>query len=133
MTLNEKAKEALRLILIISLFYLLLQAAGITCPIKYVTGISCPGCGMTRAMLSALCLDFDKAFYYHPLFPIVPIGAFILIFRRKIKHSAIYLGIIVAAFLAVYFYRFLYNDTQVVVFDPASGVIVKIVTLLFKL
>lgn len=133
MILNKEVKEVLRLILIIGLFYLLLQTLGITCPVKYVTGISCPGCGMTRAMLSALSLNFDKAFYYHPLFPIVPIGAFILLFQRRIKHSAIYLGIIVAAFFAVYFYRLLYNTSPVVIFDPAAGAIVKTITIFFNL
>ena len=37
------------------------------CPFKAVTGIPCPGCGMTRAVLSALRGDFRTAFYYHPL------------------------------------------------------------------
>ena len=37
------------------------------CPFKAVTGIPCPGCGMTRAVLSACKGDFRGAFYYHPL------------------------------------------------------------------
>lgn len=45
--------------------YLLLA---IPCPLRYLTGISCPLCGMTRAHLAALQLDFPTAFHYHPLF-----------------------------------------------------------------
>lgn len=37
------------------------------CPFKAVTGIPCPGCGMTRAVMSALRGDFREAFRYHPL------------------------------------------------------------------
>ena len=43
----------------------------IPCPIKYIAGIPCAGCGMSRALLSALRLDFASAFAYHPLWIIV--------------------------------------------------------------
>ena len=33
---------------------ILLYVTGIGCPIKFWTGVSCPGCGMTRAWLAAL-------------------------------------------------------------------------------
>ena len=41
--------------------------SGIGCPILYVIGIPCPGCGMTRAVLACLRLDFAAAFRYHPM------------------------------------------------------------------
>lgn len=37
------------------------------CPFKAISGIPCPGCGMTRAVLSACKGDFREAFRYHPL------------------------------------------------------------------
>lgn len=37
------------------------------CPFKAITGIPCPGCGMTRAVLHACKGDFREAFRYHPL------------------------------------------------------------------
>ena len=54
------------------LAYALLAVAGILlldvgCVFRRITGIPCPGCGMTRAHLAALRLDFQAAFYYHPL------------------------------------------------------------------
>jgi hypothetical protein len=36
------------------------------CPLKALTGIPCPGCGMTRAMLSITKGDFHGAFGYNP-------------------------------------------------------------------
>ena len=36
------------------------------CPFKALTGIPCPGCGMTRAILSITKGDFQGAFGYNP-------------------------------------------------------------------
>ena len=39
------------------------------CVFKNFFGIPCPGCGMTRAHLAALRLDWKEAFSFHPLWP----------------------------------------------------------------
>jgi glucan phosphoethanolaminetransferase (alkaline phosphatase superfamily) len=36
------------------------------CPFKILTGIPCPGCGMTRAILSITKGDFREALNYNP-------------------------------------------------------------------
>jgi hypothetical protein len=36
------------------------------CPFKALTGIPCPGCGMTRAILAVTKGDFHGAFSYNP-------------------------------------------------------------------
>jgi hypothetical protein len=36
------------------------------CPFKALTGIPCPGCGMTRALLSLAKGDFQGAFHFNP-------------------------------------------------------------------
>ena len=41
---------------------------GHACPTYLIFGICCPFCGMTRAHLSALQLDFVSALAYHPVF-----------------------------------------------------------------
>ncbi|KAF1300172.1 MULTISPECIES: DUF2752 domain-containing protein [Enterococcus] len=41
------------------------------CFFKAITGLPCPGCGMTRAFLHFFSGDFTGAFYYHPLFWLV--------------------------------------------------------------
>ena len=54
------------------------------CPVKLLTGISCPGCGMTRAFKSAVMLDFKGAFDYHPMFFVIAAEAIYYIFSRYI-------------------------------------------------
>ena len=46
-------------------YLVLLKLTGMTCLIKSTFGVSCPGCGMTRACFSALTFNFKQAFYYH--------------------------------------------------------------------
>ena len=48
------------------------------CIFKGVTGIPCPGCGMTRACLAILQGEFSTAWRYHP-FSFLLIGLSILI------------------------------------------------------
>ncbi len=54
------------------------------CPIKLITGINCPGCGMTRAFKSAVMLDFAGAFSYHPMFFVIAAEVVYYIFSRYI-------------------------------------------------
>jgi hypothetical protein len=37
------------------------------CPFKLATGLPCPGCGLTRAVVAALHGDPSTSFYFHPL------------------------------------------------------------------
>jgi len=48
------------------------------CPFKTLTGIPCPGCGMTRAILSITKGDFQEALNYNPF-------SFFLIFAVAIS------------------------------------------------
>ncbi len=54
---------------LVALFY----TFGLSCIFQSIFGISCPGCGMTRALLAALHLDFKAAFSLHPMFWSVPL------------------------------------------------------------
>ncbi len=72
---KKDIKLAIIVITVVFIVYGCLHLLGIGCPIKFITGVSCAGCGMTRACISAAHLDFGKAFYYHPLFPLlIPMG-----------------------------------------------------------
>ena len=68
---NIKLKIILTLAL--AAYVLLLWLLPITCPIKALTGINCLGCGMTRAYICLLRLDFSGAFSYHFMFWSVPL------------------------------------------------------------
>lgn len=58
------------------------------CALRSLTGIPCPGCGLSRAWLSALRLDLAAACSYHPMFWSIPILVLYALFdgqlfRRK--------------------------------------------------
>lgn len=44
------------------------------CPSRWVTGIPCPGCGMTRSLVCCAHWDFARAAAMHPLGPVVFAG-----------------------------------------------------------
>lgn len=51
------------------------------CPFEIIFGIPCPACGITRAWICALKLDFSNAFYYHPLFLLIIPIMIVLIYK----------------------------------------------------
>lgn len=40
---------------------------GFVCPFNFLTGLKCPGCGVTRMCLALLRLDFPAAFAANPV------------------------------------------------------------------
>lgn len=69
-----KAKKVLFIILfhllivgVIIAYFLLLNFLHISCPFRAVTGIPCPGCGMTRSAISILTLDIEGFLHYNPM------------------------------------------------------------------
>ncbi len=92
----ELIRRALSCIGALFVAWLALYLLDIGCVFRLMTGIPCPGCGMTRAWLAALRLDFAAAFAYHPLFWVVPI-AFVLAFvREEVASSKLKRGIDIA-------------------------------------
>ena len=122
-------KEDVKGIVIIALFYLMIESIGITCPIKFITGISCAGCGMSRAYISLFKGDISMAFYYHPLFILPPILLFSIVFRNRIGSKLFKTIIVVSAllFVAVYVIRMLDMNNSVVVFEINNGLIFKVI------
>ncbi|MFR7750789.1 MAG: DUF2752 domain-containing protein [Collinsella sp.] len=97
----ELIRRALSCIGALFVAWLALYLLDIGCVFRLMTGIPCPGCGMTRAWLAALRLDFATAFAYHPLFWVVPI-AFVLAFvREEVTSSKLKRGIDIALLLCV--------------------------------
>ena len=54
----------------IAIVLLLLLGAFPTCIFKLAVGAPCPGCGLTRATLALLRLDFAEVWRVHPLAPL---------------------------------------------------------------
>ena len=97
-----------------AVFVLLAVSFTVGCPINRLTGLKCPGCGVTRMILRILHLDFKTAFFYNPaIFCLVPLWAaafciFMLLERRgktaaaqKVKNTAVYFSIAVLVFFGV--------------------------------
>lgn len=108
--------------------YLFFHIFNIGCPIKFISGISCAGCGMSRAWLSVLNGDFCGAFYFHPLFIIPPVYLIAFSFKNKMGAAAFKTVTVVFAsvFIAVYAIRLFNPGDTVVVFEPKNGWIMKL-------
>lgn len=77
---NKKLiKRAIIWLPAIAIVVILMYISNIQCLIKEVIGLPCPTCGMTRAWVSVLRLDFKEAFWWHPLFPIAILILYLLI------------------------------------------------------
>ena len=88
-----KNKEKILIIGMLLLYCALLRICNITCPILYLTGMACPGCGMTRALIACLKFDFPLAFRYHPMVFSLPYLTFYFfcdgkVFRSKMVNYA---------------------------------------------
>ena len=92
------------------MFYIFSKLFGSICPTYRFLGICCPFCGMTRAHLAALKLDFSQALYYNPVFFLgVPCIFFMVhekLFAPKYdKMRKIIAGILLGIIVAVYIVR----------------------------
>lgn len=133
--MKRNKNSLLVFIILVILIYGILQVFGITCPIKFITGVSCPGCGMTRAYLSLLRLDFKSAYYYHPLFVLPALGLIIYIFRDKFSKKFLR-GLeifFVLVFLIVYVFRMMDPNDTIVVFRLYESIFYKIFNFLKEL
>ena len=121
-------KKDIQALLVIAVFYIIIEMLGVTCPIKFITGISCAGCGMSRAWLSLLRGDISAAFFYHPLFWLpVPAAVILLLWRRLPRKAARgSMGVICALFCIVYVVRLFSPENTVVVFAPEEGAVFRL-------
>ena len=126
---SHRRIEVITSVAAVVVLYVILESFGVTCPIKYITGISCAGCGMSRAWMAFLQLDIAKAFAYHPLFWLVPIAVIVLLCKSKIniKFYKIFMFTIAGAFVIVYLYRMFIGDGNVVVFEPQNNILFRII------
>ena len=65
----KNLKLAITAILVFFIYYFLnfITNFAIICPFYLLTGLYCPGCGITRLLFSLVKLDFYQAFRYNPL------------------------------------------------------------------
>ena len=128
MKFTEIMRRKLPLVGVVA-FYLVLCFFITGCPIKFMTGVPRPGCGMTRAVTSCLRLDFAGAFYYHPLYPAAPFLVAYLFFEDMLpRHvSAALAAVFAASFIGVYIFRVFFTENPVTAIDPGYGIVVKLI------
>lgn len=122
-------KVRMRLAIIIVAIYIIFNIFGAGCPIKFLTGISCPGCGMTRAILAAIRLQFNEAFYFHPLFGLVPFMFALYLFEDYLKpiHVKYIWIVILVLFLVVYFLRLFIFKNDIVSIDIYNSSVIRFI------
>ena len=68
---TKQNKIILLYIILLVFGILVVFLLNIKCPIKAITNIPCPGCGLTRAFRAIFNLDFPKAIKYNVLAPFI--------------------------------------------------------------
>ncbi len=141
-------KDGLSSVSAIISVYLLLAIIGIGCPIKFLTGVSCPGCGMTRAFKALAHMKVSDAFNFHPLWPIPIMWTVvwgiknyytkrddlqkdILVSRWKMIYR-LFCYVSILAFIVTYFVRLFIFKSSVVEFNPADGFIIHRLKIIFE-
>lgn len=123
---RKKARELLVIVCGLAAYCAIATVADLSCIIKTFTGISCPGCGMTRACIALTRLDFSDAWYFHPLvfYLIMVIPLMIVLYLkdkdRLCKRILVFSAVLM---LAVYLYRMIAAQTPVLVFEPENGIL----------
>ena len=125
-----KKRQNISALFTIAVFYLILESVfGITCPILFLTGISCAGCGMSRAWIALLHFNIHEAFMYHPLFFLPPVVVIFMLLKSKIniKFYKIFMFTMAGAFVIVYLYRMFIGTGDIVVFEPQNNILFRII------
>ena len=121
--------EVITSVAAVVVLYVILESFGVTCPIKYITGISCAGCGMSRAWIALLHFNIHEAFMYHPLFFLPPVVVIVMLLKSKIniKFYKIFMFTMAGAFVIVYLYRMFIGTGDIVVFEPQNNILFRII------
>lgn len=126
MSISAVVKKKLPVLIAIAV-YVLFCFFFTGCPIKFLTGIPCPGCGMTRACTACLRFDFAAAFNAHPLFPIVPLFIAYLLFEEMLPKSVSTAACVtfLVLFVGVYIFRVFFTENPVTSIDLEHGFVVQ--------
>ena len=120
-------KEVLSFIGFLIVYCAVTRLLHIPCPILWLTGISCPGCGITRAAVSLCRLDIGQALYYNPSVFVVAVAALLMMIFKSPKNRKRILFTGALVMLAIYIFRMFFLHAPVLQFDPANGAVVRFV------
>ena len=124
---NIKLRNILILALLgLSIIFLFIKRfgkiTGSICLIRGLTGIPCPSCGMSRAIIAVINGDIINAFKFHPLFWLPFILLVLIVFKRRffkqILISSVILIIIVYILRMIMFFPDIepmkYNEKSII-------------------
>lgn len=126
----KKYKEIITILTGLAVYGLSAYLFHLPCPIKFFTGVSCPGCGMTRSLFAVCRLDFAAAIYYHPLifYVIVLVPVLIVIHvRNAVQARKVVIVISSVLFIGVYLYRVAILHSPVLEVAPQNGVMIRLI------
>lgn len=130
-TKNFKSYFWFILIISIYLLYFAIYHHGETnCLVKRTIGFPCPGCGMSRASIYFITLQFRKAFYFHPFVFVMPF-IFIVVFFKNLKfvrtifYSKVFWSSIIILFIGIYIIRMILLFPDTVPMDYYENSILK--------
>ena len=87
---------------VLYLFIFIKYKYRIPCIFHEITGLYCPGCGITRALASIIQLNFYQAFRYNNLIIlIIPIGIIYILNNKKIPNYAWYICLAIAILFGI--------------------------------
>ena len=127
MALKEKLRRYQDLLLVavvLAVYVHLSFVLTVKCPFRWLTGISCPGCGISRALLALVKLDLAAAWQAHPMiFYLIPVAPVLLIayLRKAKKLRETLLWITAGLMIAVYLYRLLVLHSPALAADWSQG------------
>lgn len=97
------------------------------CLFHGILGIPCPTCGMTRAYMALLHGDWKAAFHFHPLFWLVPLLIYSILYSKKLFFG------IAAIFVLCWMYRmYLYFPLQEPLLWNQNAILVRLFHSLFS-
>ena len=92
---NFKLKLFLCVIGIMFLYFAMVDNIGIPCVFHEITGLYCPGCGATRAIVSLCKFNFYQAIRYNVLIvSLIPVFMISFIFKKYKKFGNLFWGIV---------------------------------------
>lgn len=96
-------------------FFIVLWYRFFGCPLKFFFGLSCAGCGMTRAVVALFHGDFSLAWHFHPLVFLLPVLLLGFFLRKRFSKKFLTVAVVAVfvLFTVVFFVR-LFGGSDVV-------------------
>lgn len=134
----KNIKDKFGILICIAIYAIFIHVTHIGCPIKWFTGVPCPGCGMTRSCIAFLHLDFKSAFEYHALTILaVPSFLYIILGKRPLfksyKNEKVFYAILIIAMLGYYIIRLFIVKNTIICIDISNSFMVRLIKIFKEL